>query len=172
MGFVFVSGCTSSNDQSSTVTKSITKSPSASVKTTTTVSNINQDFSSMALTMNDLPNGWITSGDPTKNATMYEAKFVYVGGSSGVPLTFTISKYPSVDGAKIKFSQMKSEITNVRVDSLNVGDEGFGYQGVAVTQVSFRHGNLIVSLSAMAYPAYKVSDLQPYAKIVDSRIKG
>ena len=92
MGFVFISGCTSTDNQASTVTTSIIKSPSTPVKTTTTVSNINQDFSSMALTINDLPHGWMTSGDPTKNATMYQADFVYSGGSTGIPLTFTINK--------------------------------------------------------------------------------
>ena len=172
MGFVFISGCTSTDNQASTVTTSIIKSPSTPVKTTTTVSNINQDFSSMALTINDLPHGWMTSGDPTKNATMYQADFVYIGGSTGIPLTFTINKYPSVNNAKTTFSQMKSAITNVRVDSLYIGDEGFGYQGVANSAVSFRHSNLIISISTFAYPPIKISDLQPYGELVNSRIKG
>jgi len=172
LGILLTAGCTSMDDQSSAVTQSITKAPSATSKTTTTVSNINQDFSSMALTINDLPNGWMTSGEPTKNATFFEANFVYIGGSTGIPMAFTITKYPSVNNAKTAFSQMKSAITTVRVDSLNIGDEGFGYQNVADSEVKFRRGNLIISISAISYPAVKISLLQPYAELVNSRIKG
>ena len=171
IGFVIVSGCSSTNSQSSG-TISTSKSQSTPVKTTTTAGNINQDFSSMALTINDLPHGWMTSGDPTINATRYESKFVYIRGSTGVPLTFTITKYPSVNNAKTIFSQMKSAITNVRVDSLDIGDEGLGYQEVANSAVSFRHSNLIISISTIAYPPIEISNLQPYAELVDSRING
>jgi hypothetical protein len=89
---------------------------------------INQDFSSMALTINDLPQGWITEGNPTQNATMYRSTFVLLGGSRGIPLTFTMTKYSSATEAETTFNQQKSAITNVRVDSLNIGDEGFDYQ--------------------------------------------
>jgi len=163
LGILLTSGCTSSDHQSSTVTQ---------IKTTTTVSNINQDFSSMALTINDLPSGWMTSGEPTKSATNYGANFIYVGQSMAIPLAFEITKYPSVNNAKTTFSQMKSNITTVRVDSLNIGDEGFGYQDFVNSEVTFRRGNLIISISTTSSPAVKISLLQPYAELVNSRIKG
>lgn len=170
IGFVIVSGCTSTNTQSSVATYT-SNSQSFPVKTTIAESNINQDFSSMALTINDLPHGWMTSGDPTKNTTRYEQSFIYIGGSSGVPLTFTISKYSTVEGAKTAFQQMKSGITNVRVDALAVGNEGFGYQQVAYSDVTFRRGNLLISFDTVSYPPIDINNIYPLAKIVDARIK-
>jgi len=142
--------------------------------TVTQPETINQDFSSMALTINDLPQGSTEYGTPTQNTTTYQAKFVYKSGSTGVPLTFTITKYPSVTDAETTFNQQKSGIAkNMSVTSLTIGDEGFNFQFWSFNVVTFRHGDLIVTLYTyqVMEPVVQVN-LQPYAELVNSRITG
>lgn len=167
---LLVCGCTSTKVQSSTTQSSITYSPTVTTKTPVPEKNINQDFSSIALTISDLPRGWMTSGTPIKNETMYQSEFLYIGSTWPIQLTFTLKKYSTVDDAKNIFQQEKSETTDVRVNALDIGKEGFGYEAGQFTGVVVRNGNLIISFSSQAYPPVKINDLSPYARLVNSRI--
>lgn len=133
-----------------------------------------KDLSSIALTINDLPHGWITGESPNVTQTQYNSKFYYVGGSRsvGIPLYFEIKAYSSFEEAKDAYNEGKSEITRVRVDPVDIGNEGYAYQEVAFTHVIFRSANLIISISSYAYPPLPTTDLIPLAKIVNERING
>lgn len=170
IALVFICGCSSSSatHSSSSISQPITTSPTTVVPQPETV--VTKDFETMALTINDLPHGWIKSGAPTTTDTTYEMEFVNPGGSNGVLLTFSIDRYATIDKAKKDFDLRKSKVTEVKVDALSIGDEGFGYQEPACTSAVFRNRNLIVSVSTNTYPAYSISVLQPYAKLVNSRI--
>lgn len=133
-----------------------------------------KDLSSIALTINDLPHGWITGESPNVTQTQYNSKFYYVGSSRsvGIPLYFEIKAYSSTEEAKNAYNGGKSEITRVRLDSVDIGNEGYAYQEVAFTYVIFRSANLIISFSTYAYPPIPTTDLIPLAKIVNGRING
>lgn len=167
---VLMCGCSSSSTthSSSSGSQLTTMSPTTAVPQIETV--VTKDLETVALTINDLPHGWIKSGAPTTTGTGYEMVFVNPSGPNGVALTVLIDRYATIDEASEDFTLQKSKITEVRVDTLNLGDEGFGYQEPAYTSVVFRNRNLIVSLSTNTYPAYSISALQPYAKLMNNRI--
>ncbi len=132
---------------------------------------ISKNFSTIVLPVNDLPYNCIVQGEPTISENEYTSTIVYIGGSTDIPLTFKIKRYPTVDQAKSEFIQKKNSITDVRVDNLNIGREGFGYQRVADTYVIFRNANLIVSFNVYAYPAISIDQLVPYAIKINQRIE-
>jgi len=152
---IISAGCTSSSSDTPRITQP---------KPAPVVTNVNKDLSSIALTINDLPHGWLGSEKPVFNETHYSAKFVNIGGSVGVVLYFDIIRLDSVDLAKASFSAAKSDITDTRVDALSIGDEAFGFQRISLTSVVFRKANLIITISTETYPPYSIYQLQSFAK--------
>jgi len=132
---------------------------------------VTKSFSEIALTINDLPNGWMVQGTPIVTDDQYEAEFLNINtGSTAVKLNFSITKYPTVDKAKKEYIFKKSQVTNVKVNPITAGNEGFAYQGVVDTSAIFRKGNLIVSISTTYYPAVPIAYVTPYADKISSRI--
>jgi hypothetical protein len=132
---------------------------------------ITKSFSEFALTINDLPNGWMANGAPTVTENGYQSSFMNINtGSNAVTLTFSTTKYPTVDEAKTVYANQKSQVTDVKVNPINAGNEGFAYQDIVDTHAIFRKGNLIISISTTHYPSVPVSYLTPYAQLVSNRI--
>ena len=166
---VLACGCSSSSktDSSSPNSPPMTQPPTTTVSQTETV--VTKDFERMALTINDLPHGWIKEGNPVITDTKHEAKFIYPS-SNAVVLTVSIERYATIDAAKEELNLRKNKVTEVRVDTLKIGNEGFGFQQPAYTSVVFRNRNIIVSVNTNTYPAYSINTLQPYAKLINNRI--
>lgn len=161
IGAVLCSGCTSTNS-------GMSKSSQSQIKPVVTI--VNKDFSSIALTINDLPHGWLAPEKPLMNESVYFARFVKIDGSVGVPLTVIIMRENSVETAKNAFSSSKNSITDTRVDSLAIGDEAYGFQRISQTFVTFRKANLIVMINTETYPPYPIYQLESFAKIIDNKI--
>jgi len=166
----------SSAPQTST-TNSYDKFTTATTTTTTRITSespdeiITKSFSEFALTINDLPNGWMGNGAPTVTENGYDSSFVNINsGSNAITLTFSTIKYPTVDEAKIAYASKKSQITDIKVNSINAGNEGFAYQDIVDTYAIFRKGNLIISISTAHFPSVPASYLTPYAQLVSNRI--
>lgn len=166
---VLVCGCSSSSEtySSSPNFPPATQPPTTTVSQTETV--VTKDFEKMALTINDLPHGWIKEGTPVVTDTKHEAKFIYPS-SNAVLLTVSMERYATIDAAKEELNLRKNKVTEVRVDTLKIGNEGFGFQQPAYTSVVFRNRNIIVSVNTNTYPAYSIYTLQPYAKLINERI--
>lgn len=166
---VLVCGCSSSSEtySSSPNFPPATQPPTTTVSQTETV--VTKDFEKMALTINDLPHGWIKEGTPVVTDTKYEAEFIYPS-SNAVLLTVSMERYATIDAAKEELNLRKNKVTEVRVDTLKIGNEGFGFQQLAYTSVVFRNRNIIVSVNTNTYPAYSIYTLQPYAKLINERI--
>jgi hypothetical protein len=113
----------------------------------------------------------MVQGTPIVTDDQYVAEFLNINtGSTAVKLNFSITKYPTVDKAKKEYISKKSQVTNVKVNPITAGNEGFAYQGIVDTSAIFRKGNLIVSISTTYYPAVPIAYVTPYADKISSRI--
>jgi TM2 domain-containing membrane protein YozV len=153
----FVNGSLSSGSPSETV---ITKSPD-----------------SMALTINDFPTGWRVLSPPQTTGNYYHSDFVQVQGiSSAYTVYQTIQKNSTINDAITSYNQIKAKVTDYKVESVNEGDEGFGYVTQDSAYVIFRKANVITTIQygeggiGTLYNTLSISDAQPYADTVASRI--
>src|SRR5208337_5427561 len=71
----------------------------------------NQDLSSMALTINDLPTGWETFGTAIDTNNHYNSEFLQVVGLTPYTVYQDITRNTSVDDAKASYSLRKGEVT-------------------------------------------------------------
>jgi len=135
-----------------------------------------QDLSSMALTINDLPTGWTVSEPAAFKNGNFSVNFMRVAGFSGYFVYLDIFKYPTVESAKTAYQSDKAKITQYKVESVYLGNEGYGYVDNQASNVVFRKGNIIVktlysesSIGGFS-SSLSISDSKDYAKIVDGRI--
>jgi len=127
------------------------------------------DLSSVALTIYDLPNGWIKPEAAISTSSEYSVKFVSLNSAV---LDFTVKRYSSVDDAKRAFLNAKSSIVDPSdAITLKIGDEAYGLQTVSISQISFRNKNLIVIMGGYPSLYIPVNDMIPYAVLANSRIK-
>jgi len=84
----------------------VTQSPTTTISQAETV--VTKDFEKMALTINDLPHGWIKEGTPVVTDTKYEAEFIYPS-SNAVLLTVSMERYATIDAAKEELNLRKNK---------------------------------------------------------------
>ena len=144
-------------------------SPSETVITTSPAS--------MALTINDLPTGWKVLSEPKTTGNSFNSEFVQVQGISTAYTVYqTIQENSSIADAVTSYDQTKAKVTDYKVESVNEGDEGFGYVTEDSAYVIFRKANVIATIQygeggiGSLYNTLSISDAQPYADIVASRI--
>jgi TM2 domain-containing membrane protein YozV/DNA-directed RNA polymerase subunit RPC12/RpoP len=138
---------------------------------------ITKSLDSMALTINDFPTGWKVMTKPTITGNSYNSEFVQVQGiASAYTVYQTIQKNSTINEAKTSYDRKKAKVTDYKVESVNEGDEGFGYVSSDSAYVIFRKANVISTIQygeggvGTIYDTLSISDAQPYADIVASRI--
>lgn len=106
---------------------------------------ITQDLSLVALTINDLPSGWVvqrSGGTPNQ----YLADFVESSSLNYGFVTLDIRRYTTIDTAKREYYSLIARSPNVRTEAINLGNEGFGYIYSDEAVIIFRRGNVIVKI--------------------------
>jgi ribosomal protein S27AE/TM2 domain-containing membrane protein YozV len=151
-------------------------SGSGSVTTSNNVNSetiLTQSLNSMALTINDLPTGWQTANSAKTTSNTYSQSFVYTNFASPQVLTQTLTKYDSINDAENNYNLMKGNITNIKVESVSLGDEGFGDVNVDEATVVFRDSNVIAEVQYVESPyagTPSVDDASQFAGIIAGRI--
>lgn len=139
-----------------------------------------QDLKSMAITINDLPTGWKTygmGGTATNTKDAYGCKFIKEETSTLTVYTIYVDiiRNATLDKAKTEYNSRKAKITNVKVEPVSLGNEGFGYVTDDSAIVVFRQGNIIVRTQygsgGLGRSSQSISDAKDYAKIVQGRIQ-
>jgi len=134
---------------------------------------IAQDLSSMALTLNDLPLGWI-SGEVGDTGDAYSAHFFTGSENNEALVEQTITRYTGIEEAKKELNSERAQATDVTIETINLGNDGFGYIDVNYVVVIFRQGNIIVKIEDTRTD-YQVNptinNAKNYAEIVAKRIK-
>lgn len=135
---------------------------------------ITQDLSSMALTISDLPSGWRSQGG-SGTANTYSIEFVKPVVYSPGMVDLSITRYNTIDFAKNEYNSLKSKSpTYVKMETINIGNEGFGYIDYNDVRVIFRRGNIVVKIADIRseyeyFPT--INNAKNFAELVANRIK-
>lgn len=127
----------------------------------------------MGLTINDLPNGWIGGGGSPTTGNTYSTSFVRASGLSPEIVGLNITKLSTIDNAKQEYNSLKTQAPSVKIESINLGNEGFGYVYANDIWVIFRKGNVIVKIENVKLEydySPSINDAKKYAEIVANRI--
>lgn len=134
---------------------------------------ITQDLDTITLTLSDLPPGWM-SGDATGTDDAYAAQFFTSSENSEALVEETITRFPGIEEARLELNAEKEQVSGLPVETLNLGNGGFGYRDVNYVMVIFRRGNIIVKIedTRTEYQENPTMDnAKNYAQIVADRIK-
>ena len=137
----------------------------------------NQDLSSMALTINDLPTGWETHGTTINTNDHYDSEFIQIVGLTPYVVYQDITRNVTIDDAKTSYLLKKGGITQFKIETVNLGNEGFGYVNTDSSIVVFRVGNIIVTTQygiggfGASFSSLSISNAQQYAAIIEERIQ-
>jgi len=134
---------------------------------------ITQDLGSMALTLNDLPSGWL-GGEAGVTEDTYTSQFFTDSENDEALVEQTITRYPGITEARQELNSQRAQATDVTIETINLGNEGFGYIDVNYVMVIFREGNILVKIEDTR-TEYQVNptlnNAKNYAGIVAERIK-
>jgi len=134
---------------------------------------ITQDLGSITLVISDLPSGWV-SGDSEGTSDVYFAQFFTGSENSEALVEQTITRFPGIEEAKLELKTERDQVTGITMDTINLGNEGFGYIDVNYVMVIFRRGNIVVKIEDTRTEYQDNPSLQNarnYAEIVAKRIK-
>jgi hypothetical protein len=131
------------------------------------------DLSSMALTINDFPQGWVeTTRGGSGNS--YSVQFVETSGENPGLVDINITRYTSTDAAGQQFTLRRGQASGVDVETINLGNEGFGFIDVDYVVVVFRKGTIIVTVEDTR-SEYQfnptINNAKNYAQIMADRIE-
>jgi hypothetical protein len=134
---------------------------------------ITQDLDTITLTLIDLPSGWM-SGDATGTEDAYSAQFFTSSENSEALVEETITRFPGIEEARLELNSEREQVPGLPVETINLGNGGFGYIDVNYVMVIFRRGNIIVKIedTRTEYQENPTMDnAKNYAQIVAGRIK-
>jgi DNA-directed RNA polymerase subunit RPC12/RpoP len=134
---------------------------------------ITQDLGSMALTLSDLPSGWV-SGEAEGTGDTYSVQFFTESENNEALVEQNITRYPGREEARQELNSQRAQATDVPVETINLGDEGFGFIDVNYVMVIFRKGNILVKIedTRTEYQGNPtLNNARNYAEIVAKRIK-
>ena len=134
---------------------------------------ITQDLGSMALTLSDLPSGWI-SGEAGVTGDAYSAQFFSDSENNEALVEQTITRYSGIEEARQELNSQRAQATDVPIETITLGNEGFGYIDVNYVMVIFRKGNILVKIedTRTEYQGNPtLNNAKNYAGIVAERIK-
>ncbi len=134
---------------------------------------VTQDLSSVTLTINDFPSGWIP-GEAGGTDDSYSAQFLYDPENSGALVEQTITRYPGIEEARLELNSERVKVSNLTIEPVNLGNEGFGYIDVNYVMVIFRKGNIIVKIEDTRNEYQDnptMNNAKTYAEIIAKRFK-
>jgi ribosomal protein L37E len=134
---------------------------------------ITQDMDSITLKLSDLPSGWM-SGDAGGTDDAYSAQFFTSSENSEALVEETITRFPGIEEAKLELNSEREQVTGVTVETINLGNGGFGFIDVNYVMVIFRRGNIIVKIEDTRTEYQEnptMNNAKNYAEIVAGRIR-
>lgn len=159
-------GCTSSSTSSSTI-------PQPSQNETPTPRQprlISNPASELNFTINDFPVGW-QMAEQGESGNGYEITAVKLFTTFVEKLVKSwVRVFPSVRAADVEFSLQRGTLNNFRLESPNVGDDSYMYEGNATDEVLFRVDNVIARVTMFTQYGGSLKDVEKWAEKLESRI--
>jgi hypothetical protein len=134
---------------------------------------ISQDLDSMTLKLSDFPSGWM-SGDAGGTGDAYSAQFFTGSENNEALVEETITRFPGIEEARLELTTEREQVTGLTVESINLGNGGFGYIDVNYVMVIFRRGNVVVKIEDTRTEYQEnptMNNAKNYAGIVAGRIR-
>lgn len=118
-------------------------------------------------TINDMPSGSI-KGAEKSNDTYALRDFVFTGYLTQV-VKYETFKFSSIDESKQKYKSVINDYSNYKLDDVNMGDEGVGFEiGNSLATVVFRKANVVVQVKFVGQYTITLRDAKSYAKLVNT----
>jgi hypothetical protein len=133
---------------------------------------ITQDLGSIALTLDDLPQGWL-HGETESTPDVFFTQFFSGSDTSMALVEQTITRFPGIEEARLELDSERAQTAGVTPETLNIGNEGFGYIDVNYVMVIFRRGNVIVKIEDTRTDYQEnptMNNAKNYAEITAKRI--
>ena len=134
---------------------------------------ITQDLDSITLTAQRSSPGWM-SGDAVGTEDAYSAQFFTSSENSEALVEETITRFPGIEEARLELNSEREQVSGLPVETINLGNGGFGYIDVNYVMVIFRRGNIIVKIEDTRTEYQEnptMNNAKNYAEIVAGRIK-
>ncbi len=134
---------------------------------------ITQDLGSITLLPSDFPSGWM-SGEAGGTEDVYSAQFFTSSENNEALVEQTITRFPGIEEARLELNSEREQVTGVTVETINLGNGGFGYIDANYVMIIFRRGNIIVKIEDTRTEYQEnptMNNAKNYAEIVAGRIK-
>ena len=112
-------------------------------------------------------------GGSSETGDTYSASFVKASGITPEVVGINIIKSSTIDIAKQEYNSLKTQAPSVKIETINLGNEGYGYVYANDIWVIFRKGNVIVKIENVKSEydySPSINDAKKYAEIVANRI--
>ena len=116
----------------------------------------------------ELGSGWQQTGDVVHTPTHYSS--IYTMPSSGSKIIQDITKYSQGQDTNTAYLETKKTNAGETQISVLAGDEGYGFESVRKTGVTFRQGSYLVQLTSYSIPPVSLDSLKRYATIISGKI--
>lgn len=159
---VITLGCVESQPSAPTSIES-PKPTQAQVKTTVLIT---ASPSQMLPSINDMPDN-SKKGAEKVNETHAERGFLLFNGATPTALNYELNKFPSINEAIDNYNIIKDRYSNNKLNSIMLGDEGFGFVEVnSIVRVVFRKANVVIKVEMVGRNSATLDDTISYAKKV------
>ncbi len=164
---VMALGCVESQPSAPSHKQTTYNPTQAQVKTTVLIT---ASPSQMLPTINDMPDG-SKKGPEKFNETHVERSFLLFSGATPTSLNYEVNKFPSINEAIDNYNIIKTRYSNNKLNSVKLGDEGFGFVEVdSIGRVIFRKANVVVKVEFVGRYFANLEDTVSYAKLVKTPI--
>ncbi len=124
--------------------------------------------SQMLPTINDMPDG-SKKGPEKSNETHAERSFLLFSGATPTSLNYEVNKFPSINEAIDNYNIIKTRYSNNKLNSVKLGDEGFGFVEVdSIGRVIFRKANVVVKVEMVGRYSVSLEETISYAEMVET----
>jgi hypothetical protein len=114
------------------------------------------------------------SGDAGGTGDAYSAQFFTSSENNEALVEETITRFPGIEEARLELTTEREQATGLTVESINLGNGGFGYIDVNYVMVIFRRGNIVVKIEDTRTEYQEnptMNNAKNYAEIVAGRIR-
>ncbi len=118
-------------------------------------------------TINEMPSGSIKGSE--KSDDKYASKEFVLTRIVTQSLKYEAYKFSSIDEAKEKYNSVIGKYSNYKLDTVNMGDEGVGFEiANSLATIVFRKANVVVQVQFVGQYTVNLRGAKSYAELVNT----
>ena len=132
---------------------------------------ISNPASELNFTINNFPSGWQMT-EQGESGDGYEITAVKLFTAFVEKLVKSwVRVFPSVEAADAEFNLQRGSFSNFRLESPNISDDSYMYEGNATDEVYFRVENVIARVTMFTQYGGSLNNVEDWAEKLESRIQ-